>query len=312
MVCLSKIAIIGIGSVGATAAYALVAGDLAQEIVLLDINRSRVEGEALDLGDSTTFTAPKRVFVGDYEDCHNAEIVVFTAGANQRPGESRLALVERNYGVLRDVLNKLQTYWHGGILIIVSNPVDVLTYAAAKTTGLEKNRVLGSGTILDSARFRHALSIHVGVDARSIHAYVIGEHGDSAVPLWSRATVAGILLDDFCRQRGIAVPDKETITTSIRQAAYRIIERKGATYYAVGLAIRRICEAILKDQNSVLTVSGLLEGQYGYANTAFSLPTVVGKNGRGTAIELPLDLEEKAALKRSAALLKVAQERLGL
>ncbi|MEW6573668.1 MAG: L-lactate dehydrogenase [Bacillota bacterium] len=309
---MAKIAIIGIGSVGATAAYALVASDLAQEIVLLDINRSRVEGEALDLGDSTAFTTPKKVFVGEYEDCHNADIVVFTAGANQRPGESRLALVERNYEVLRDVLNKLENHWRGGILIIVSNPVDVLTYAAAKTTGLERFRVIGSGTILDSARFRHALSAHAGVDARSIHAYVIGEHGDTAVPLWSRATAAGILLDDFCRQKGIPSPERKTITNFIRQAAYRIIERKGATYYAVGLGIRRICEAILKDQNSVLTVSGMLEGQYGYANTAFSLPTVVGKNGRGPAIELPLDRDEQAALKHSAALLKVAQERLSL
>lgn len=309
---MSKIAIIGTGSVGATAAYALVASDLAQEILLLDINRSRVEGEALDLGDSTAFTTPKKVFVGNYEDCHNAEIVVFTAGANQRPGESRLALVERNYEVLRDVLGRLETHWRGGIFIIVSNPVDVLTYAAAKTTGLNRSGVLGSGTILDSARFRHALSVHTGVDARSIHAYVIGEHGDSAVPLWSRATVAGIHLDDFCRQKRIPSPEKEAITAFIRHAAYRIIERKGATYYAVGLAVRRICEAILKDQNSVLTVSGMLEGQYGYADTAFSLPTVVGKNGRGPAIELPLDLEEKAALKHSAALLKVARERLGL
>jgi len=309
---LSKIAIIGTGSVGATAAFALVAGDLAQEIVLIDIDRSRVEGEALDLGDSTAFTAPKKVLAGDYADCHNAQIVVFTAGTSQRPGESRLALVERNCEVLRTVLDKLNNCWRGGILVIVSNPVDVLTYAAAKLTGLEISRVLGSGTILDSARFRYALSTHARIDARSIHAYVIGEHGDSAVPLWSRVTVAGIHLDEFCRQRGIAPPDRENINNAIRQAAYRIIERKGATYYAIGLAIRRICEAVLKDQKSVLTVSGLLEGQYGYANTAFSLPTVVGKNGRAAVIELPLNPEEKAALEHSAALLKTAGERLGI
>jgi L-lactate dehydrogenase len=308
----AKIAVIGVGAVGATTAYALTIGGLTQEIVLLDTNRPRTEGEALDLGDSTAFTSPVRIYAGDYPDCQDADIVITTAGANQRPGESRLDLAERNFGIIRNVLDRLTVHWRGGLLLVVTNPVDVLTYAAAKLTGLGKSRVLGSGTILDSARFRHALSAHAGVDARSIHAYVIGEHGDSAVPLWSRATVAGIAFNDFCRQKGIAPPGREAITTAIRKAAYRIIERKGATYYAVGLALRRICEAILKDQNSVLTVCSLLEGQYGYRDTAFSLPTVVGKNGRSTALELPLDNEEAAALKHSAAVLKAAQERLGL
>uniref|UniRef100_A0A7C2J066 L-lactate dehydrogenase n=1 Tax=Ammonifex degensii TaxID=42838 RepID=A0A7C2J066_9THEO len=309
---MAKIAVIGTGAVGATAAYTLITSDLAEEIVLLDINRSRAEGEALDLGDSTAFTGPVLVYAGDYPDCGNADIVIFTAGAGQRPGESRLALAERNHSILRDVLTKLAVHWRDGLLLIVTNPVDVLTYAAAKLTGLESARVLGSGTILDSARFRYALSAYAGVDARSIHAYVIGEHGDSAVPLWSRATVAGISFDDFCRQKGIASPDREAITAAIRQAAYRIIERKGATYYAIGLGIRRICEAILKDQKSVLTVSGLCEGQYGYRDTAFSLPVVVGKNGQGAALELPLDTEEESALRKSVAVLKTAQERLGL
>lgn len=265
----------------------------------------------MDLGDSTAFTTPTQVSVGDYPDCHNADIVVFTAGANQRPGESRLDLTEKNYGILREVISKLIPCWRGGLLLVVTNPVDVLTYAT-KLCGLEPSRVLGSGTILDSARFRYALSKHTGVDARSIYAYVTGEHGDSAAPLWSRATVAGIHLDDLCRQRESVPPDKEAITNAIRQAAHQIIERKGATYYAIGPGIRRICEAILKDQKSVLTVSGLCESRYGYRDTAFSLPTVVGENGRGIALELPPDEEEDAALQRSAATLKGTQERLGL
>ncbi|MEW6182569.1 MAG: L-lactate dehydrogenase [Bacillota bacterium] len=307
---MAKIAVIGTGLVGATAAFALIEGDLVHEIVLLDINRSRVEGEALDLGDSTAFTGPSRVFVGDYQDCHDADIIVFTAGANQRPGESRLVLAEKNFEVLRDVLQKLMPCWRGGILFIVSNPVDILTYAACRLSGMDRSKVFGSGTILDSARFRHALSTHARVDARNIHAYVIGEHGDSAVPLWGRATVAGIHFDELCRQVNAPYPDREAVNTYIRQAAYRIIERKGATYYAVGLAIRKVCEAILKDQHRVLTVSGWLSGHYGYHNTVFSLPTVVGRSGRLAELELPLDRTEESALKYSAAIIKAAQERL--
>lgn len=301
---MAKVAIIGAGSVGATTAYALVASDLVEEIVLIDINRPRAEGEALDLGDSTAFTTPTRVFAGDYPDCQNADLIIFAAGAGQRPGESRLALAEKNHAVLRDVLKQLMPYWRGGLLLIVSNPVDVLTYAAVKITALEPSRVLGSGTILDSARFRYALSTYTEVDARNIHAYVIGEHGDSAVPLWSRVRVGGIPLEEFCRQKRIVPPDREAVTTAVRQAAYRIIERKGATYYAIGLGIRRICEAILKDQKSVLTVSGWLGGQYGFNDLAFSLPTVVGRNGRDIALELPLTDAELAALRYSAGILK--------
>lgn len=307
---MAKIAIIGTGVVGSTAAYALIASGLVEEIVLLDINRSRAEGEAMDLGDSTAFTSPTRVYVGGYPDCHNADIVLFTAGSNQRPGESRLALVDRNYGVLRDVLAQLMPHWRGGILLIVSNPVDVLTYAASAISGMERSKVMGSGTILDSARFRHALSAHARVDARNIHAYVIGEHGDSAVPLWSCATVAGMHFDAFCRQINSPLPDRAVITTYIRQAAYRIIERKGATHYAVGFAIRRICEAILLDQHSIITVSGWIDGQYGHHNTAFSLPTVVGKGGREATLELSLSDAEEDALRHSAAVIKVTQERL--
>jgi L-lactate dehydrogenase len=308
---LAKIAVIGVGAVGATCAYALIAGGLAHEIVLIDIDRARMEGEALDLGDATAFTNPVRLYAGDYPDCRDADIIIFTAGANQRPGQNRLDLAGGNYGVLRDVLSKLTPHWRGGIFLLVSNPVDILTCAAARITGLEHARVLGSGTILDSARFRHALSTHVRVDARNIHAYVVGEHGDSAVPLWSLATAAGMHIDDFCRGLNIPLPDRESTNTLIREAARRIIERKGATYYAVGLAVRRICEAILHDQNSVITVSGCLSGQYGFCNIAFSLPTVVGKNGRVRALELPLSEAEGTALRHSATVLRVAQERLG-
>ncbi|RDV82886.1 L-lactate dehydrogenase [Ammonifex thiophilus] len=308
---MAKIAIIGAGSVGATAAYALIASGLGEEIVLIDVNRAKAEGEALDLGDSTAFTTPVKIYAGDYSDVGNADLIIFAAGANQRPGETRLDLTQRNVAVLKEVAGKLAVHWRGGILLMVTNPVDVLTYVASRLLDLDPRRVLGTGTILDSARFRYALSQYTGVDARNLHAYVIGEHGDTAVLLWSRATVAGIPLEDFCQQRGLKPPDKEQIDQYVRQAAYRIIERKGATYYAIGLGIRRLCEAILKNQHSVLTVTGPVEGTYGYEGVAFSLPTVVGREGRLFTLELPLSSREEEELRRSVDTLLKAQAEVG-
>ncbi|MGO0122003.1 L-lactate dehydrogenase [Desulfothermobacter acidiphilus] len=307
---MAKIAIIGTGAVGATAAYALIAGGLLEELVLLDANRSKAEGEALDLGDSTAFTPPAKVYPGDYPDLARAELVIFAAGSNQRPGETRLDLTQRNIQVLQEVAQQLSIHWRGGILLVVTNPVDVLTHVAWKLLGIEPSRVMGTGTVLDSARFRHALSRHTGVDARNLHAYVLGEHGDSAVLLWSRAMVAGIPLEDFCRQRGLPAPDRAEIDRYVRQAAYRIIERKGATYYAIGLGIRRLCEAILRNQHSVLTVTGPVEA-YGLRDVSFSLPTVVGREGRVFPLEIPLAPPEEDALHRSAETLLDARRQAG-
>jgi len=307
-----KVVVVGAGAVGATVAYTLLTADLANELVLIDINRDRAEGEAMDIADGTPFTGPVRIYAGDYEDCRDALIVIFAAGANQRPGETRLELAARNVKVVRDVMDRLLRYWNGGVLLMVTNPVDVLTYAALRFSGLPENAVIGSGTVLDSARFRYLLSRHCRVDGRNVHAYVLGEHGDSEVFVWSRAAIAGIHVDDFCDRRGVPRPDRQDLSERVRRAAAEIIARKGATYYGVSLSVRRICEAVVRDQESVLTVSGLVDGYYGVTDTAFSLPTIVGRRGRVKVLDIPLAPEEQQALCYSAGILKQAQRDNGL
>lgn len=307
-----KIAVIGAGAVGSTVAYTLLTADLANEIVLLDIDRARAEGEAMDIADGTPFTGPVKIYAGDYDDCRDALIVIVTAGANQHPGETRLELAARNLKVVRDVVDRLLRYWNGGVLLMVTNPVDVLTYAAVRFSGLPENSVFGSGTVLDSARFRHLLSRHCRVDARNVHAYVLGEHGDSEVFLWSRASIAGVHVDEFCARRGVPPVDRREIAGRVRGAAAEIISRKGATYYGVSLSVRRICEAVIRDQESVLTVSGLVQGYCGITDTAFSLPTIIGRAGRVKVLDLPLDADEEHALCRSAGILRKVLREHGL
>lgn len=306
-----KIAVVGVGAVGASTAYALAVSGLASELALVDINKAKAEGEAMDLAHAAAFIKPVRIYAGDYEDCRDASIIIFTAGANQKPGETRLDLLLKNYSILKEILPRLL----GGedsILIIVSNPVDVLTYAALKISGLPPERVFSSGTVLDSSRFRHSLSHHCGVAPRNVHAYVVGEHGDSEVLLWSLANIAGAGIDSYCELAGIPPVNRQEVDNQVRNAAYEIISRKGASYYAVSLAIKRICESILRDENSILSVSGLLEGVYGLSGCCLSLPSVISAEGRGKPLELPLSGQEEEALRRSADVLKAAIKELNL
>ncbi|MBO8128057.1 MAG: L-lactate dehydrogenase [Peptococcaceae bacterium] len=309
---MAKIVVIGAGAVGATVGYTLMVSKMVTELVFIDIDKARAEGEAMDISDGTPFTGPIKIYAGEYTDCKGAEMVIFAAGANQRPGESRLDLVERNLRVVKDVMGKLLRHWGGGVLLMVTNPVDVLTYAVHKLTGLPAGMIFGSGTVLDSARFRHLLSLHARVDTRNVHAYVVGEHGDSEVFLWSRADIAGIHIDEFCERRGVPVPDRKFIASRVRNAAAEIINRKGATYYGVSLAVRRICEAVLRDQHSVLTVTGLIDGQYGIKGTCLSLPCIIGKRGRLRVLELPLADNEESTLRHSASILQEIQKGVGL
>ncbi|MCG8401634.1 MAG: L-lactate dehydrogenase [Firmicutes bacterium] len=302
-----KIAVLGAGSVGASVAYAIQMSGLVSEILLVDIDRRRAEGEAMDLAHGAAFTKPIKISIGDYEDCRDADIIVFTAGANQKPGETRMDLVHKNTGVLRDTLPRVIDPAENSILLMVSNPVDVLTYAALRLTGLPPGRVIGSGTVLDSSRFRHLISEHCLVEPRNVHAYVIGEHGDSEVLLWSKANIAGLSPEEFCRCRGIDSPDRETVTAGVRNAANEIISRKGATYYAIGLAVSRICESILRDENSILTVSSLVDGLYNLSGVCLSLPSLVNREGRVRVLPVPLDEAENMALQKSAAVLKSVQ-----
>jgi L-lactate dehydrogenase len=301
----TRVAIVGAGNVGATFAYALLLGGLASEIVLIDANRARAEGEAMDLNHAVPFTHPTRVWAGDYPDCAGATVTVLAAGAGQKPGETRLDLIKKNAAIWRAIVPQVVLHNPLGILLVATNPVDVLTYAAWKLSGLPASRVLGSGTILDTSRFRYLLSEHFDVDARSVHAYIIGEHGDSEVPVWSLANIAGMRLPEFCRAQGrpYDVQAMEQIFLQTRDAAYRIIERKGATYYAVAAGLMRITQAILRDQRTVLSVSSLIQDYYGISNVCFSLPTVVDRGGVESVLRLELSSEEIAKLRHSSEVL---------
>jgi L-lactate dehydrogenase len=308
----TRVAVVGVGNVGATFAYALVLSGLAAEIVLVDANERRAEGEAMDLLHAVPFAKPVRIWAGTYADCAGAAVTVITAGAAQRPGESRLDLVRRNDAILADIVPKVAAADPEGVLLIASNPVDVMTYRALCRAGLPPERVLGSGTILDTARFRALLAAHIGVDTRSIHAFVIGEHGDSEVALWSGANIAGMTVDEFCEAHGIAFTDadRDSITDRVRGAAYEIIERKGATFYAIGGGLLRIVEAILRDQRTVLSVSSRISDFYGIDDICLSLPTIVGGGGIETVLRVGLSSSEAAALRRSAEVLRKTVDEL--
>ncbi|HEY6182421.1 MAG TPA: L-lactate dehydrogenase [Terriglobales bacterium] len=310
----ARVAVVGVGNVGATFAYALLLSGLAAEIVLIDANRAKAEGEAMDLNHTVPFTHPTRVWAGDYSDCAGAVVTVLTAGAGQKPGETRLDLIKKNAAIWRDIIPNVVKNNPDGILLIATNPVDVLTYAAWKLSGLPSERVIGSGTILDTARFRYLLSQHFRVDASSVHAYIVGEHGDSEVPVWSLANIAGMRLPEFCKMQGLKHDPKamDEIFTQTRDAAYRIIERKGATYYAVAAGLMRITQAILRNQSTVLSVSSLVKDYYGITDVCFSLPTVVDRGGIEKAIRLELDPDEIEQLKHSAELLRKIVSTLNL
>jgi L-lactate dehydrogenase len=310
----ARVAIVGTGAVGSTFAYALLMSGLASEIVLIDANKSKAEGEVMDLNHAVPFTHPTRICTGDYADCAGAAVTVLAAGVPQKPGQTRLECVQANARIWREIMPEITRNNSRGILLIATNPVDVLTYAAWKLSGFPAARVLGSGTILDTARFRFLLSQHFGVDPRSVHAYIIGEHGDSEVPAWSLANIAGMRLTDYCRANGLPYePDvMEKIFELTRDAAYHIIQRKGATYYAVAAGLLRITQSILRHQNTVLSVSSLIQDYYGISDVCFSLPTVIDRSGIRRVLRLELDESESAKLRHSANILRRTIEALKL
>ena len=309
-----KIAIVGVGNVGATFAYALLGSGLASQIVLIDANEKRAEGEAMDLNHAVPLTHSTRIWAGDYSDCANATITVITAGTAQKPGETRLDLVQRNYSIYQSIIPQIIKANPDGMLLIASNPLDILSYSAMKLSGLPANRVIGSGTILDTARFRYLLSQHAGVDPRSVHAYIIGEHGDSEVPVWSLANIAGMDLTEYCKINCEKYEPQvyEKIFEQTRDAAYEIIERKGATYYGIGMGLVRIVEAILRGQNTVLSVSTLIDNYYGIDDVYLSLPCVIGRDGVKKFMRLPLNEKEISGLQQSAKVLKETIHKLSL
>lgn len=309
-----KIAVVGAGYVGATFAYALMISGLASHIVLIDANNERAEGEAMDLNHGASFARPVAIHVGDYPDCAGAEIVVVTAGAAQQSGESRLALVQRNLAMYRQIIKEITHYAEEAILLIVTNPVDVMSYAAWKLSGFPSQRVMGSGTVLDTSRFRYLLSRHCRVDVKNVHAYIIGEHGDSEVPVWSLANVAGMRFEQYCIscERQCDRQKREGIFVMVKESAYEVISRKGATYYAIGLALVDIVESILRNENSVLTVSSFLRDYHGIQDVYLSVPAIVNRKGIHRQIPLDLSSEELAQLRQSASIVKNVIDSLDL
>jgi L-lactate dehydrogenase len=301
-----KVGLVGTGMVGASFAYALMQRGLANELVLVDANHARAEGEAMDLNHGMPFVRPMRISAGGYPQLEGCEIVVIAAGANQRPGETRLDLLQRNAAIFRSIVPQVVAANPDGLILIATNPVDILTHIAVEIAGLPPGRVIGSGTILDTARFRYLLGDYYRVDPRSVHAYIVGEHGDSELALWSLANIAGVNLRDFVGVNGQGY-DQAAMTAIFEQtrtAAYEIIQRKQATYYAIGLGLLTIVEAILRDQHTVLTVSSPMSGQYGVAGISLSLPTIVGRAGIEEVLALTLAADEQAAFQSSAQLLK--------
>lgn len=303
---LRKAAVIGCGFVGSATAFSLMQSGLFSEIVLIDADMDRAEGEALDISHGVPFSRHMKVYAGTYDDIVDAAIIIITAGANQKPDETRLDLVHKNVAIFRSIIPEIAKRNCAGILLIVSNPVDILTYTAIKLSGFTENRVIGSGTVLDTARLKYELSEHLSVDSRSIHAFIIGEHGDSEIAAFSSANVSGIALSEFCEMRGHYDHEANTrqIAENVKNSAYEIIQKKKATYYGIASAIRRICEVIIRDEKSILPVSSMMHGEYGIEDVVLSMPAIVGKYGIETRVPIDLSEEEIEDLKRSAQTLK--------
>lgn len=300
-----KIILVGDGAVGSSYAFALVAQNIAQEIGIIDINRAKAQGDAMDLSHALAFTSPKKIYAADYSDAHDADIVVITAGAAQKPGETRLDLVHKNLKINRAVVKEIVASGFNGIFLVASNPVDILTYSTWKFSGFPKEKVIGSGTSLDSARFRQALSDLLEVDARNVHAYILGEHGDSEFPVWSHANVAGLPIYDWV----MAHPeiDEEAMVNlffSVRDAAYDIIEKKGATFYGIAVSLARITQAILDNENAVLPLSVYVDGEYGLDDIYIGSPAIINAQGIKQVIEIPLTDGEQDRMTASASQLK--------
>ena len=301
-----KAVIIGCGFVGAACAFSLMQSGLLSEIVMIDADKAKAEGEALDISHGAPFAKPVKIYAGDYTDIKNASIVIVTAGANQKPGETRLDLVKKNISIFKEIIPNISKNEFNGILLIVANPVDILTTVAQKLSGLPENKVFGSGTVLDTARLKFELGKHLNVDPRSVHAFIIGEHGDSEIAAWSGVNISGVPLSEFCKMRGFEKDYEDTIkkiADDVKNSAYEIIKKKRATYYGIAMSVKRICEAVIRDEKSILPVSSKMHGEYGINGICLSMPAIIGKDGVETLIPIQLSKEEISQLQNSAEIL---------
>jgi L-lactate dehydrogenase len=308
-----KVAIVGAGAVGSTFAYALAQSGYAEEIAIIDIDRELAEGQVLDLSHGQPFFPAVDITVGDEGDYADAHIIVITAGAGQKPGETRLDLLKKNASIMESIVDDITAQTSQAVIVVVTNPVDVLTYVAQKRSGWPRGRIIGSGTVLDSARFRYLLGDHCGVDVHNVHAYILGEHGDSEFAAWSLTHIAGLDMDDYCaicRQCNDWHAEREAIVDEVRNSAYHIIDYKGSTSFGVGMALVRIVRAILRNEHSVLTVSTVLAGEYGLNGVALSAPSIVTERGVARVLEADLPEDETARLHNSAGVLQGAIDEL--
>lgn len=306
MINFRKAVMVGCGFVGSASVFALMQSGLFSEIAMIDADMDKAEGEAMDISHGIPFAKHMRVYAGDYDDVRDAGIVIVTAGANQKPDETRLDLVHKNVGIFKSIIPEIASRDFKGILLVVANPVDILTAVAQKLSGLPENRVIGSGTVLDTGRLKTRISDHLGVDSRSVHAFIIGEHGDSEIAAFSSANVSGIPLNDFCEMKGHFNHDESEkfIAEDVKNAAYEIIQRKRATYFGVAMAVKRICECIVRDEKSILPVSTMMHGEQGIEGVVLSMPCVVGGDGIETQVPIKLDEDEAKRLRESADILK--------
>lgn len=309
-----KVVVVGAGAVGSTTAYTLLLGGLFQEIVLIDIRRDKAEGDALDMAHGVSLVKPVTVWAGDWSDCKDADIVIITAGAPQQGVESRLDLLKDNVAVFEQIVKDVMKYAPSDVILMpVTNPVDILTYVTYKLSGLPKNQVIGSGTVLDTSRLKYMISRKTGVDARNCHTYIIGEHGDSEVAAWSVTNIGGMTMNEFCKYTDKCnLNDLDMMYNEVKNSAYEIIKKKGATYYAIAVAVARICECIAGDENSILTVSGIFEGEYDIRDVALSVPTKVSGRGIENILEVPFSKEEMKGLRDSAATLSGLLREIGM
>lgn len=303
----NRVALIGTGFVGSSYAFALLNQGVVDELVLIDLNQAKSEGDAMDLNHGLAF-APSytKIWYGSYEDCKDADLVVITAGANQKPGETRLDLVEKNTKIFKNIVDQVMSAGFNGIFLVATNPVDILTHMTWKFSGLPTSRVIGSGTILDTARLRYLIGKYLEVDTRNVHAYIIGEHGDSELPVWSHATIGARSIYERIHEHEekYREEDLEDIFVNVRDAAYQIIERKGATYYGIAMGLVRLTKAILHNESSILTVSTYLNGQYGQEDLFIGVPAIVDRNGVREVVELNLNERENKQFNHSASILK--------
>ncbi|WP_042460012.1 L-lactate dehydrogenase [Neobacillus dielmonensis] len=306
----NRVVLIGTGAVGCSYAYSMINQGVAEELVLIDVNEAKAEGEVMDLNHGMPFSpSPIKVWNGTYQDCATADLIVITAGLAQKPGETRLQLVEKNTKIFKEIVHNIMESGFDGIFLVATNPVDILTYVTWKESGLPKERVIGSGTVLDSARLRFNLGQYFDVDTRNVHAYIIGEHGDTELPVWSSTSIGVEKLETvLTKKNDIKKECLDKIFVNVRDAAYHIIERKGATYYGIGMSLVRITKAILNNENCILTVSSYLEGQYGHHDIFIGVPAVINRSGIREVIEIELNEKEKAQFDHSVSVLKQTME----